>query len=132
MTTIDIKKLNNTPIDWCYNCAKAACKTSKQKMFAWIVCFLMKSCTSNADYYYENIILHKKVKFAFVVNLTKVLNENEAIEDLLYKKNSWGFLNELIYNHISNSMTISKDMCKALIKPEILLENNRVFIVYDC
>ena len=60
MTTIDIKKLNNTPIDWCYNCAKAACKTSKQKMFAWIVCFLMKSCNSNTDYYYELLGIFKR------------------------------------------------------------------------
>lgn len=131
MTTIDIKKLNNTPIDWCYNCAKAACKNSKQKMFAWIVCFLMKS--DNAHYYFVGPTTVGKETLQFGLNLRFVLNENEAIAVELHKKKNWKFLTELIYNHVMNcNVQITKERCKVLLKPKIKVDGEVVRVEYKC
>lgn len=134
MTSNEIKELNKHPIDWCYNCAKVACKTSKQKMFAWIVCFLMKS--DNAHYYFStsNVEAHLYEKITyFKLNLRFVLSENEAIANELHKVKNWGFLNELIYNHIMNSnVSVTKERCKALLKPKIFIEDETVTVLYGC
>lgn len=129
MTSNEIKELKDHPIDWCYNCAKVACKTSKQKMFAWIVCFLMKS--DNAHYYFTHT--PEEETFQFGLNLRFVLVENEAIADELYKKKNWKFLIELIYNHIMNcNVQITKERCKALLKPKIKIDSEVVRVEYKC
>lgn len=132
MTSNEIKELNDHPIDWCYNCAKVACKTSKQKMFAWIVCFLMKS--DNAHYYFtRGTCTLEKETFQFGLNLRFVLDENEAIADELRKKKNWKFLIELIYNHIMNcNVQITKEICKALLKPRIEIDDEVVKLEYEC
>ena len=134
MTSKEIKELNDHPIDWCYNCAKVACKTSKQKMFAWIVCFLMKS--DNAHYYFGHSstsgILDKET-LQFGLNLRFVLDENEAIAEELHKKKNWKFLVNLIYNHIMNcNVQITKESWKALLKPKIKIDGEVVKIEYKC
>jgi len=129
MTSNEIKELNDHPIDWCYNCAKVACKTSKQKMFAWIVCFLMKS--DNAHYYFAHT--SGKETFQFGLNLRFVLAENEAIVDELHKKKNWKFLIELIYNHIMNcNIQITKERCAALLKPKLEIDGEVVRVEYKC
>ena len=131
MTSKEIKELNDHPMDWCYNCAKIACKTPKQKMFAWIVCFLMKS--DNAYYYFIHSETAGKETFQFGLNLGFVLNENEAIADELHKKKNWRFLTELIYNHIMNcDVQITKERCKALLKPKIEIVDEIVKLKYNC
>lgn len=131
MTSNEIKELNDHPIDWCYNCAKVACKTSKQKMFAWIVCFLMKS--DNAHYYFVGSTTAGKETLQFGLNLRFVLNENEAIADELHKKKNWKFLTELIYNHIMNcNVQITKERCKTLLKPKIKIDGEVVRMEYKC
>lgn len=134
MTSNEIKELNDHPIDWCYNCAKVACKTSKQKMFAWIVCFLMKS--DNAHYYFTHTIAEdilEKENLQFGLNLRFVLDENEAIAKELHKKKNWNFLTELIYNHIMNcDVQITKERCKALLKPKIKIDGEVVRVEYKC
>ncbi len=134
MTSNEIKELNDHPIDWCYNCAKVACKTSKQKMFAWIVCFLMKS--DNSHYYFTHTIAEdilEKENLQFGLNLRFVLDENEAIAKELHKKKNWNFLTELIYNHIMNcDIQITKERCKALLKPKIKIDGEVVRVEYKC
>ena len=131
MTSNEIKELNDYPIDWCYNCAKIACKTSKQKMFAWIVCFLMKSET--VSYRFSNELYGRKVRLTFIVDTRFVLNENEAIAEELHKKKNWKFLTELVYNHIMNcNVQITKERCAALLKPKLEIDGEIVRIEYKC
>lgn len=133
MTSKEIIELNDHPIDWCYNCAKVACKTPKQKMFAWIVCFLMKSDNAHYWFAYKDTGISKEETLQFGLNLRFVLNENEAIADELHKKKNWRFLTELIYNHIMNcDVQITKERCKALLKPKIEIVDEIVKLKYNC
>ena len=132
MTLKEIEELNNHPIDWCYNCAKANCKTMIQKMFAWIVCFLMKN--DNVSYRFSNEIWGRKVRLTLIVDTRFVLNENEAISSGLYVPSNWNFLKEIAYKHITETPGIqySKELLKALLNPKIKIENEKVLVIYNC
>jgi len=130
MTLGEVKELNTAPFDWCYDCARIACKNSKQKMFAWIVCFLMK--TGRCSYRFTNQLYKSNCQLTFIVDLSVVLNENEAILDELYKKKNWMFLSELIYNHTIHNLQVSKETSRALLKPKIKIKDSKVFVMYNC
>lgn len=126
----DIEKLNSAIFDWCYNCAEDGCKTSIQKMFAWIVCFLLKN--DNAHYWFENKVYKSLWKWSFNVDLNAVLNENEAIKKYLYKKKYWKFLKNLVYKHvIDKGILVNKETLISLNHPKIFIEKNIVRVVYD-
>ena len=85
-----VKKIeNNEVIDWCYSCAEPFCQNSEEKMFAWIVLYLLRNLRESWSFK-ENI---------FEIDL-KCFNDNDAIQDCLYDLSYWQFLPEIIHNHL--------------------------------
>lgn len=127
MTLDEIKELNAAPFDWCYDCARVSCKTLKQKMFAWITCFLLRCDGCKYEFSKDS-----KNRLVFSIDLRFILNENDAVAEALYKSKNWTFLGTLIYNHTIHNLQISKETGRSLLKPKIKIKDSKVFVVYNC
>lgn len=95
------EKLNANRLDWCYNCASSRFKSSKAKMFTWIVVQLMRSLPDDYsfDFFEEGL--------CFTVHLEH-LKENDAIVEYLHKKSFWKLLIPLVDEHLTNSSVCVK------------------------
>ena len=125
--TEDIEKLNIYKIDWCFNCAIEACKSDKQKMFAWIVIQLLRSMSDLGTFTYNGHL-------QFLLNIAP-FKENEAISKFLFKKKYWNFLKEIVYTHLITYFKISNNgQVKAAANPKIKFlneEHNTVCLEYS-
>lgn len=87
-----VKKIeNNEVIDWCYSCAEPFCQNSEEKMFAWIVLYLLRNIR-------ESWFFNDDKTF-FRIDL-KCFDDNDAIQEYLCNLNYWKFLPEIIHNYL--------------------------------
>lgn len=92
------KELDAKHIDWCYSCGEVACKSSKQRMFAWIVLQLLRkgggSCSFERPF--------EKLKTFYFCCTVRDFSENSAIKPFLRKKRFWNFLIPILKEHLVN------------------------------
>lgn len=109
MTNETANKLNQSPIQWCsYRVLHDnPLLTSKQKMFAWIMCFILEN--DKAGHF-----VNSYGYLQFRVDLSEY-DSNDAIKNFLYKKRYWTFIKSILKEHIDNTIGIENQVYEKLI-----------------
>lgn len=97
-----IKKLNDTPIDWCFNCASIGMKNVKRLMFTYIFIQYVRMIPKNSyGFFSSGMDGDKSITFMFK---PKFLEEwdNVAINKGKYSKGNYKGLVRILEEHIRN------------------------------